>query len=213
MAAWNLRLTTGREWLRFPLGRIVGSQTLEDAVARLVWITIPLEFYVLTRFSGGVSVNDHIAVTVIALAAILLVLLVSVAVALVARARDTSFEQRVRVWSVSLILTWAAALALLALGYGVGQLFGGSQDVVAAILFPRLDRALLGYGRYPHLLDPTTFLIYLCYAAGGLVFLNVVARLFGGEPEGTRAAGPSALSVAALSAFVMMVLHGASVLV
>jgi hypothetical protein len=110
---------------------------------------------------------------------------------------------------VSLILTWAAALALLALGYFIG----GPQDIVAAVLFPVLDRSLLGYGRYPHLLDPTTFLIYLCYAAGGLLVINGLARLFGREPEGRPPAAPSAVAVALLSAFVMMILHGATVLV
>ncbi len=83
---------------------------MEEVFARFVWLAIPLEYFVLTRFSGGLDTRHGVAVTLVALLALLAVPVVSLGLSAIPRPSRTSYEERVRIWSFSLVLSWSAAL-------------------------------------------------------------------------------------------------------
>jgi len=206
----------GWDLLRFPYRRIVASWTLEEVFARFVWVAIPLEYFILTRFPGGLSARHGVAAALVALLALLAVLGASVMLAVLPRPRGHSYAERVRMWSVSLVLNWATALALLAVGYAPAVFVGWqpppfaerNYDLVARFLYRPLDRRLLDINDYPHALDPATFIVYLCYALVAAVLIQGIARRFGQVPKKHMPAGPNVFVVAGLTSIIMMIMHG-----
>jgi hypothetical protein len=203
-----------RRYLALPYERIIASWTLEEVFVRFAWLAIPLEFFILTRFPGGLHNRHGVAIVLVALLALLVVLALSLALAaagsLFRRARNrTSYRTGVRIWSVSLVLNWSTALGLLALGY-VGASSTGKEghDLIAQVLVNRLRKIFPDYGDYPHLLDPTTFTVYYIYALTAAVLLAVVAWACGRAPAEQLKIGPNLFWLACLSAFIMMVTHG-----
>jgi hypothetical protein len=192
-----------RELLRFPYRQIIQSWTLEEVFVRFVWLAIPLEYFVLTRFSGGLTNRDGVAVALIALLALLAVLAVSLALAVIPRPGRSSYGDRVRIWSVSLVVSWAAALLMLAIGYAISLAVGWqSYDALAQQLDgrARLDD-------YPSMSDGVTFIIYFVYALLGAVVIATVAWKFGRAPCRRLPPGPNVFVVVALSASIMTVMH------
>lgn len=205
--------------LEFPYTRIVGNWKLEGSVARFALLAVPLEYYVLPRFSGGLKEEDAAAIILVALLAVIGVLLISAAVAIVPLPLRSSYSDRLRVWSICLVLNWAMTLLLLAGGYAIMDLtrslsdhpgagtYPDNYDVLAYRLFQYKFLNSLSAG-YPGVLHAGTYLIYVCYALVAALLVRLLARCFGRDLRDHTLSGPNAILVVLLSAFVMMVTHG-----
>jgi hypothetical protein len=90
--------------------------------------------------------------------------------------KDLTYSERVRAWSVSLVLNWAASLCLLALGYVFPG--PGKYDFVANRIYRCLDDHLWQLDNYPSIVDPATFIVYACYATAAVILIKIVASIF-----------------------------------
>jgi hypothetical protein len=194
------------KWLRFPYRKIAASRLLEGLLARFVWLAVPLEYYVLIQFPGGIPYFGFLAAALAALLALVLVLLLSLVFALVPLPRGSSYEDRARALSVSLVISWTISLLLLAISYRLSHAIGIADDLVAYVVRLQFDI----YKNYPHILDPVTLSVYLIYALIGGVLVKWVAARFGTEATRPTARDPMFLLIALLTAIIMMVIHGAS---
>jgi hypothetical protein len=190
-------------WLEFPLQSIIGRRGLEDVTSRFVWISIPLEYYLLTRFTGGIE-SLSLPIVVVALLTIVVVIGISCAMALFQFHDELSYSTRVRVWAVTLMLQWVTCLVLLSCGYLIGAYFGVNYDVMYLWL-----RNIPAFGSYPFVADLRTFAIYACYSLLAAILLRSAGRYLGIRrfPSDLPRA-PNLLLVIPLAASIMMVMHG-----
>ncbi len=190
-------------WLEFPFQSIVASRSFEEIASRLVWLFLPLEFYILTQIGIGATPAPTI---VIALLTISVMIAASCLAAFVQVRQGLPYRTCVRIWTVTLMLQWVATLILLASGYFIVQLYGkGSAEDILYALFKNAPKI----GSYPAALDPRTFIIYLCYSLIAAVLIRIAARVFGkSEFEEETPRGPNLLIVVPLTAGIMMLTHG-----
>ncbi|MBB4374113.1 hypothetical protein GGD63_006942 [Bradyrhizobium sp. cir1] len=188
--------------LEFPVGAIVARRGFEDFASRFVWLAIPLEYYLLTRFTGGVEIWS-LPIVFIALLTIGMAIGISCIMALLIR-DGASYSARVRIWAVTLLLQWVTSLLMLAMGYVLGRGFGEDYDLLYLVM-----RGLPNFGSYPWVLDPRTYTIYVLYSVAAAIFIKLVVRLFG-EPDfpADLPRGPNLVFVVPLTAAIMMVVHG-----
>src|ERR1700694_770756 len=99
---------------RFPVGWIVDHRSIERGIVRAVWFVIPLEYYLLTTFSNGFEVSDFGAAAAVSLIYLLMLFAISSLVALLYTRMKGDFDPLLRIWSITLIVTWSASLTLLA---------------------------------------------------------------------------------------------------
>jgi hypothetical protein len=196
------------ELLRFPYRRLIANWTLEEVFVRFAWLAIPLEYFIVTRFSGGIAKEHGVATVLIALLTLLAVLCVSLMLSAVPLPVSASYGDRVRIWTVSLVLNWSIALFLLALGYVASMGHCYNYDFLACMIYHSLDQWFFALDDYPYLLDPATFIVYLCYALAAVLVIKAVAWCFGSEPNKPMPPGPNVLVIAGLTGFIMMILHG-----
>jgi hypothetical protein len=120
--------------------------------------------------------------------------------------KDLTYSERVRAWSVSLVLNWAASLCLLALGYVFPG--PGKYDFVANRIYRCLDDHLWQLDNYPSIVDPATFIIYACYATAAVILIKIVASIFENNADRQTDTGPNVVTIVGLTAFIMMFVHG-----
>src|SRR5262245_1156459 len=103
----SVRRCSEGSWFGFPVNWIVDNPRLEGSFARAVWLVIPLQYYVLTRFPNGFGLEAYTASAVVALASIVALLAVSCILAVAfgwsARKYDHSaewFSGAVRIWAI-----------------------------------------------------------------------------------------------------------------
>src|SRR5262249_41167075 len=108
--------TADQSFMRFPGNRLVDNARLEGAAAKAIWAVIPLEYYVLTRFEGGLAVDSFVPAAAMALISVLAMIVAS-ALAAVVFPWGGRYVARFRGWAVALLTIWAIGLALLALSY------------------------------------------------------------------------------------------------
>jgi hypothetical protein len=205
-----------REWLRFPANRIVDDARLHGIAAKAVWLVVPLEYYVLTRLSGGIATDSYVPTAVMALICVLAILAVSSALAIF-YPRGGAYRVRVRGLTIALLTTWGTGLALLALSYFASWWWlGEPHDLFEDVVCRR--RCV----HYP-LVNWETFISYAGYAtlAAGLVstairfFPVATQRANSGEraavsvtpPRTERIAEPNLVLIVVIVAVVMMLLH------
>ena len=209
---------------RFPVHWISANPVIEEVVAKGVWAVIPLEYYVLNQFSAGLRRGDFEAVAAVALAFVLAIFAMSYGIAALSWRSSASYEERVRGWSMALVVTWTTTLTLLASSYLVGWFADWGGD-----LGHNVCKKLSGCNDYPSMAVPGlmyTFGIYLVYSIGALIL--VVIGLWTGR-QVTRRAGPPATPteprrqpivgfapnlffLAVVNAGVMTILHGVTTL-
>lgn len=207
-------------WLGFPVDWIVDNPNLEGFFARAVWLVIPLQYYVLTRFPNGFGLDDYTPSAVMALASIVALLAASCVLAFVfgwsERKHDQNTKERytaqVRIWAITLIVTWAATLALLALSYAIGLHLGLDADVVGHMLCQKLD---CQHG-YPTFEFPTIFsyATYSCLALAMIVGAAHLTPKRNSRPNESKSTltGPNVLVVLVVVTALMTLLHGISTL-
>lgn len=206
-----------RRW-RFPVGGIVGNSRFEPWLAKAVWLVIPLQYYVLTRFPNGFSPDAVVAAAAFALFGVVSLFVLSCAIALIFHREGTAYEEQVRMWAIALIVGWAATLALLATSYAVASIIyalGGPElngDIIDDFL---CNRARITYcpGVYPAF-DFRTMLDYFIYSsvAVGIIAMVVRRKHDNKEADAPALLEPSVFIVAAAITAVMTLYHGISTL-
>lgn len=202
-------ITLGGMLARFPNVAIVSNPALERWIINWVWATVPLQYYVLTRFSGGLRDNEWLAIVVSVASCMLLILATSFLLALVfpMKADDDAREVRLRAWSVALITHWTAAVTLLAASFLVASLFGiENQDLVWRALCPRF----VACPWHPALLQPSTILIFFVYAVAAMLLVFVVLKQAGGARTGASFPAPFTFAVIAISTLLLAFLYSAT---
>ena len=206
--------------LRFPGNQLIDDPALQGAATKLIWLVIPLEYYVLTRFDGGISEDSYIPAAAMALACVVAIILVGAIVALIYR-RGGPYAARFRGWIVALLTIWSGSLTLLSLSYVTTDLYDGvHRDIVGTIICNRSNCI-----DYPTV-SWQTFLAYLCYSLVAAVMADllirmghsylgrIIAKVFGdvgrvGAPR-DRIVDPNIIMSSIVVAAVMMELHRAS---
>lgn len=115
---------------RFPARWAVESAGAEGIFARLLWLLVPLQYYVLTNLPHGLSGDDVIPAVALSLMSVVVIFVLSYAVAWlvsVVRPQDPKrdiFSGRVRMWVVALMIGTAAGYLLLALSLAAANALG-----------------------------------------------------------------------------------------
>lgn len=195
----------GTGWLEFPFQSIVARRSFEQLAARFVWLSLPLEYFILTQFPGGVG-GGLAPIVVVALITIMAMVAISCITAFVQARDGQPYPVRIRVWTVTLMLQWVMTLALLAAGYVIGRRLDPTvnNDVVYLVL-----RGVPSWNSYPAIFDPRTFAVYTCYSFLAAILIRMAARFLGKkEFKEDSPRGPNLLVVVPLTAAIMMVMHG-----
>jgi hypothetical protein len=206
--------------LQFPGNQLIDDPALQGAATKLIWIVIPLEYYVLTRFDGGISADSYIPAAVMALACVVAIIVASAIVSLVRR-RGSSYAARFRGWTVALLTIWCGSLTLLSLSYVGTNLYDGvHRDIVGTVIC-----SLSNCIDYPTI-SWQTFLAYSFYSLVAAVLVDlsirwahlhlgrIIAKFFGDaenvEVPKDRIVDPNIITSSIVVATVMTVLHRAS---
>jgi hypothetical protein len=209
-------------WMHFPGNRLVENPRLQSIAAKAIWLVIPLEYYILTRFNGGIAVDSYVSAAAMAVTCILAILLVSSVIALV-YPRTGPYRTRVRGWAIALLAIWGTSLALLALSYLI-TFFQSDvpRDVIGEFICSRWKCV-----RYPGV-TWQTLLAYVGYSFLASALITTVVRgvrVYVPTNEGTahsevvpsstrpgRIVEPNIFVSAVIVATLMMLLHRASTL-
>lgn len=192
-------------WLEFPFGAIVARLNYEEFASRFVWLAIPLEYYLLTIFTGGVDVLS-LPIVFISLLTISIAILFSCVLALLTR-NGTAYSVRIRTWAVALLLQWVTSLLMLTIGYLIGRRFT-SPDTYYDIVYLKM-RSLPSFSSYPGLLDPRTYAVYVVYSTIAALVIKLGVRVVGARTFSAELPrGPNVIVTVLVTAAIMMFIHG-----
>jgi hypothetical protein len=146
---------TGGFWMpRFPAYWAVESAVAERTFARLLWLIVPLQYYVMTHVARGLSSDDLIPAVALSLLSVVVIFILSCIAAWLASimrppdpGRDDTLTGRVRMWVVALMIGSAGGYLLLALSLActyVGVKFG--YDLYGDLVTDGLMRLLKAFG-------------------------------------------------------------------
>jgi hypothetical protein len=188
---------------RFPVLWVVDSPRVESGIVKAIWFVIPLEYYLVTSSSAGFPRNAFGAAAIFVL--LYIILLFGISSLLATIGRREFYERRLRIWSISLIVTWGATVALVALAHFLSSLREGRHnDLVADIICQPscVPEYPAPYGR--------TILIYAIYSAIALLILEVLSRR---RPASQASSSnnnwyqPDVIAVVAINALTMTAMH------
>lgn len=204
---------------RFPASWAVESAAAERIFARLLWLLVPLQYYVVTHVARGLSADDLIPAVVLSLMSVVVIFLLSCVAAWLASslrpldpAHGDTLTGRVRMWVVALMICTAAGYLLLALSLAATHALQYYYDVPIYIdLVTSGLRWLIGtVGLGRDTVEALTFqlqtLSNFVYAFAALLVIMLVHRVWRRSPA-SPAAGqePGAFSVALIVAILMIV--------
>ncbi|MGA7997796.1 MAG: hypothetical protein WCA28_23225 [Bradyrhizobium sp.] len=200
---------------RFPVRWAVESAAAERIFSRLLWLLVPLQYYVVTHIGRGFSPDDLIPAVLLSLISVVVIFVLSCAAAWLAspldETRDDSWTGRVRMWVVALMICTAACYLLLALSlvathvaidHGV-RIYG---DLVTDRLMWLLRICGLSRETMETLDLPLLALANLIYAFAallGIALLHRALRRGAASPSSTQE--PGMISVGVVVAVVMTV--------
>lgn len=194
----------------FPGNKLIDDERLQGLAAKAIWLVIPLEYYVLTRFDGGIDQNSFIPAAAMALICVLAMIATSAFVALIYPS-TAYYVARVRGWTIALLSIWSAALSLIALSYFVTSYFNNvHEDVVGTFICYHW-----GCSNYPSI-SWQTLVAYFLYAIVAACIATSSIRMtpLAHQPDGQimhdKIEEPNIFVAAILVSVIMMILHRAS---
>jgi hypothetical protein len=174
-------------------------------VAKFVWLLIPLQYYVLTTFPGGFKTDAYVPSAVMTLFCFIAIFGSSCCLGIFPLKGTREYAERVRLWAISLIVTWAVSLGLLAVLYFVGLRNKLNTDVIGACLCKYLD-CQDGYPSF-QLSTLLSYFIYSIIASLMIVGAAWTSRYFRHSTNW----GPNILPwVVIVNTLIMFCLYGAS---
>jgi hypothetical protein len=192
---------------RFPVRWILEHPRIEYWTVKAVWFVIPLEYYLVTSFSGGFNKSDFGATSIFALLYLMVLFVASSLIAIAGGSGE--FDRRVRIWSIALIVTWGASLALVAFANFLSTLVGLGNDFVGAIVCR--SGCTPDYPAF----RPQTFLVYAIYSSAALAILCAAPRYIRAKrasspslfPVDVRWREPDVVTIGFLNAIIMTAMH------
>ena len=161
------------KWSRLPVTLLVADLGLRRWVPKLIWLVIPLEYYVITRFAGGLSTESYLSAVIFSAICVLSFLVAGFVVAL-AWPSKAKLQSRSRGAVAALLIVWSTALLLMALSCWLTLMSTGQPtDVLADVVYNAWPS-----GRSPHKPSLQNFVAQLGYAAVAAVIDAVVIRKF-----------------------------------
>ena len=217
---------TGRFSLpRFPVRWAVESAAAERNFARLLWLLLPLQYYVVTNVGQGLSADDLIPAVSLTLISVLVIFFLScVAASLASVVRPLDPEQgdtltgRVRMWVVALMMGTAAGYFLLAVSLLDMQIaVNRGATIYGDPVTDRLMWLLRACGLSQQAIDtlglPLLVIANLTYAFTALVAIMLVHRALRRGPASPAVPRePSAIWVGLIVAVVMTLANSIAVL-
>jgi hypothetical protein len=136
-AAEGGHVNTSFPWGRFPASWAVESASSERFSARLIWLLVPIQYYVLTHIAGGVAVGDLLSVVVLTMTSFIVLFFLSFLLASFVAWRNPHQDRRTltRMWMIALLMGTTCAYAVFALSLWIGLHRGLTADVVGDFLF------------------------------------------------------------------------------
>lgn len=201
---------------RFPASWAVGSATAERRFARLLWLLVPLQYYVVTHMPRGLSGDDLIPAVALSLMSVVAIFVLSCIAAWLASAlwpldkeQGYSLTGRVRMWVVALMIGTAGGYLLLALSLVVIRVAAKYEIVIYGDLVTGgLTRLLriweLDYQTTGAFTFPLQTVSNFVYAFAALLVIMLLHRaLRRGPASPATQQEPGAISVGLLVAVVM----------
>jgi hypothetical protein len=207
------RPATSRGWLlpRFPAQWVMGNLGAERTFGRLLWLQIPLQYYVVTHVQHGLSGDDLIpavALSLMSVVAIFVLSCVAAYVALVVKKdgdRDQTLTGRVRMWVVALMIGTAGSYLLLVLSFFVARLAIELHHPIYGDLVTDRLNWLLDYFQFSE--DTSKLAVpalsNLAYSAMALLVLALMRRALSPGSAKPTAQEPGAISVCLIVTVVM----------
>lgn len=184
-------------WWRFPSMWIVASPASEDLFSKIVWLILPLQYYVLSQFPTGLR-GEYVAVALVTVVSIASLFAVSLLFALpyyrtsvrgaqtlqdVEERFGSRYALAVRIWAIALIVSWMSVYAVLAVSYAIGGEKGDLFNQLICSFWPMNECYDVG----PEL-RLLTFLGYLAYSLIAVLLVMAIAamhRKFSGAANDT----------------------------
>jgi len=161
---------------------------------------------VLTRLGGESAGSSYLPAAAMAVGFVAAVFASSALIALVYPPDPRGYEQRLRSWSLAMIVTWGVMLALLSLSYFLGSYMGQDRDVVETLVCSRRICADAAAFRW------WAVVINFIWALIASIVIILASWRWSG-PRADReldAANPNIFVVAGCIAVLMAILHGAA---
>jgi hypothetical protein len=178
-------MTFWRELLPgFPVKWVTENPKIEGFFAKAVWLGVPLQYYVLTHFAGGIKQDAYVPTAMFSLISILMLILLSCVFALFSSLGNEIYSRRVRMWSIALIIGWSATLLLLALSYYIGVSASLNGEIAEHFLCRKLDCQ----GPFPSFQLPT-IISYSIYSVLAVSLIGLI-RYFQITWSKTKPNGP-----------------------
>ena len=208
---------------RFPVRWAVESDAAERHFARLLWLLVPLQYYVVTNLGHGLSANDLIPAVSLTLITVLVIFFVSCAAAVLASAvypldpaQGDTMTGRVRMWVVALMMCTAAGYFLLALSLAAAHIaINRNVTIYGDLVTDRLTWLMRAFGLSQQAVDALSLyllaLANLIYAFAALLMIVLLHRaLRRGPPGSALRQEPDAISAGLIVAIVMTVANYAA---
>jgi hypothetical protein len=201
---------------RFPVGWAVENPKVERVFARLLWLLVPLQYYVVTNIGKGLSADDLVAAVALSLISVVVIFIVSCVMAWLASVvwptdpwQGDTLTRRVRMWVVALMICTAGSYCLLALSLLLTHFaisFGAR--IYGDLMTDRLIAGLrlLGYSweDAQDLRGPLLFIASLIYAFAAMLLVVLAQSALRRGPAGpAQAREPDVVSVCVITALVM----------
>jgi hypothetical protein len=212
-APYRVPPTLRRALARFPNSSIISNPVLERRVIFWVWLTVPLQYYVLTRIAGGQHGDEWAAIAISVLSCMLLILGISSSLARIFPMRcvekaDDCYEVRLRAWSVALITTWTAAVTLIAGSYLIAPVVGIETGDLVHVALCKFS---LNCPNHPEISAPSSYAIYFVYSFAAILLVFVIVRAHGGATESAITfPGPHTAAVLFIVTILLNVLYSVS---
>jgi hypothetical protein len=198
---------------RFPSQWFVGAESTERIFGRLLWLLVPLQYWVVTHIARGLAKDDllpSVALSLMSVAAIFILSYVIAWFASVWRGKNPDQKESltgpVRMWVVALMINTATGYALLALSFAVApplaRIFG--YRIYGDIVTDRLAWLLDGFGVDEKMVDlivPASS--NLVYSFLAILVIAFAYHVLGRGPATETPREPGIIAVGLIAAFVM----------
>ncbi|HVX76170.1 MAG TPA: hypothetical protein VHB49_08585 [Bradyrhizobium sp.] len=195
-------------WSRFPASWAVGDVYSERVSARLIWLLVPLQYYVFTHVAGGVAPGDLLSVVAITMASFAALFVISFVLANLATLGDSGVAKQTltRMWMIALMLGTTGTYAVFALSLFVGLYMNLTADILGDFFFwhSREGVRIPGWNWQ----TPVTYLVYSTIAC---ILISVTRWMFWRLVPSCRAPLPEP-AMAVVIVFVATVMFGMNIL-
>jgi hypothetical protein len=187
---------------------ILTNRKLVERLARWIWLTIPLEYYIATQAAGPPQDNQYLSMATTSVLCVFFAFLMITAVSLTPFPVGQSAQSRIQARVIPLVCTWASAVTLISASY----FFAGHNDLFPAQLCSAISQ-ILTCGNYPTLMNPFAILEYATFSLVAAFIVGIAVQIaYGKTTNVERVKGPNIFTLAIPGALILDVSHGLAAL-